>query len=122
MTSRRHTARTRPILIDDPNLTPEEHHLRDLMSDISEACYSAGWLSETEFDVWRLATEGGTWGRGDATELQEELAQIMALSRQLGRWIVWFDTKGSDHQAIDLDEWKRRYHEWRTAQPPGRLG
>jgi hypothetical protein len=105
------------MVIHDPNLTPEEHRLRDLLSDISEVCLFAGWYVDTEFEVWRLATEGGSWGRGDATLLREELAQAMALSRRLRRWIVWSPSEGSDHRAIDLDEWERRYQQWRAAAP-----
>ena len=77
------------MLVNDPSLTPEEQRLRDLMSEISEASYYACWMRDTEFEVWRLATEGGVWGRSTAAELQQALEMISALAQNLGKWIVW---------------------------------
>ena len=72
------------MLVNDPSLTPEEQCLRDLMCEISEASYYAGWMRDTEFEVWRLATEGGVWGRSTAAELQQALEVISALAQKLG--------------------------------------
>jgi hypothetical protein len=72
-------------LINDPALTPEEHHLRDLMSEISERCWYAGWMGNTEFQVWRLATEGGSWGVSTALELVGELEAVRTLAEELDR-------------------------------------
>lgn len=88
-------------MIVDPCLTPDQHRLRDLISDISETCWYAGWLSETEFDVWRLATEGGSWGRCSAAEIEGQVAEVMRLAKELGVW-----------------DWQVRYDAWkRTARP-----
>jgi hypothetical protein len=103
-------------LIKDPSLTPDEHTLRDRISDISEKCWSASWELGTEFEVWRLATEGGTWGRGSATELHADLVGLLDLARRLDRWIVWRSDDDTDHQAVDLREWERRYAVWRPDQ------
>jgi hypothetical protein len=86
------------------------------MSEITEASYYAGWMRDTEFEVWRLATEGGAWGRGTAAELQQALEEISALARKLRRWIVWRDGPGSDNRAISLAEWRRLYADWKAAQ------
>ena len=104
------------VLVNDPSLTPEEQCLRDLMSEISEASYYAGWMRDTEFEVWRLATEGGAWGRATAAELQQALKEISALAQKLGKWIAWRDGPGSDNQAISLAEWRRLYADWKAAQ------
>jgi hypothetical protein len=45
------------------------HQLADIVSELSESAYSAGWMVDSEFDVWRLASEGGIWGRIGAGEL-----------------------------------------------------
>jgi hypothetical protein len=103
-------------LVDDPRLTVDEQRLRDGISDISETCWYAGWLEESEFEVWRLSIEGGTWGRGSADELQAELRGLLALARQLNRWVVWAPSQNSDHEAVDLREWERRYVKWRSSR------
>lgn len=42
--------------------------LASLMSDLSEDCWCAGWLSGTEFALWELANAGGgLWGMGVVT-------------------------------------------------------
>jgi len=104
------------MLVNDPSLTAEEEGLRDLMSEISEASYDAGWMRDTEFEVWRLATEGGAWGRATAAELHRALEEISALAQKLGKWIVGGDAPGSDNQAISLAEWRRLYADWKAAQ------
>jgi hypothetical protein len=104
------------MLVNDPSLTPQEQRLRDLMSEISEASHSAGWMLDTEFEVWRLATEGGVWGRSTAAELQQLLEEASGLAQKLGKWIVWRDGPDSDTRAIDLAEWRRLYADWRATQ------
>ena len=105
-------------LINDPALTPEEHHLRDPMSEISERCWFAGWEDETEFEVWRLAAEGGSWGRSSAIELARELDVIRAFAEEIDRWIVWRtpETPSSDHEALVLVDWRERYAAWNASK------
>lgn len=103
-------------LIVDSCLSPEQHRLRDQISQVSEACLYAGWASETEFAVWRLATEGGSWGRCSATELKSQLNEIKALAHALGEWVVWSDRADCDNEPVDLAQWRIRYDEWRATQ------
>lgn len=105
-------------MINDPALTPEEHRLRDLMSEISERCWYAGWEGGTEYEVWRLATEGGRWGDSTALELARELEAIRTLAEELNRWIVWREPmqEGSDHEAMNLAAWRQRYEAWKTSR------
>lgn len=65
--------------------------------------------------VWRLATEGGTWGRCSATQVQRLLAGAPSLARSLGQWVVASDKPGCDSEPVDLVEWERRYATWRRA-------
>ena len=113
-------------LIEDPCLTAEEQHLYDLMSEISERSWYAGWLIGTEFEVWRLAHEGGTWGRGASSELGEDLREIRALSERLQRWIVRPDQprEGCDAESIPLTSWETMYDAWRSTwtSSPGSSG
>jgi hypothetical protein len=105
-------------LIFDPRLTPDAHRLRDLISDISERCYYAGWMTDTEFHVWRLSTTGGTWGVSSAEELRDQLAELMRLATQLDRWIVRTESEKSNNEAVSLAEWKWRYDDWKSIRPP----
>src|SRR6266540_3763096 len=60
------------------------------MSDISEDCWSAGWLGGTESDVpelCRRAVESGQpqrWGGGTVTP--EKALGLMYLAEQIGCW------------------------------------
>jgi hypothetical protein len=103
-------------LIDDPRLTPDEQRLRDGISDISERCRNAGWEHEAEFEVWRLAVEGGRWGRHSADELHPELGALVTRARRLDRWIAWRPEPNSEHDGVDLHEWERRYAHWRSGR------
>lgn len=105
-------------MIVDPCLTPDQHRLRDLISDMSETCWSAGWLEETEFDVWRLATEGGTWGRCSAAEIDAQLAEVITLSKELGVWVVWSGRPGCDNEPVPLSDWQVRYNAWKPTAGP----
>lgn len=100
------------MLIADPCLSPAQSHLRDLISEISEKCWFAGWMDGTEFEVWRLATAGGEWGRGSAAGLEAELREATALARDLGVWLVWSDRVDCDQEPIGLMEWRGRYDAW----------
>jgi hypothetical protein len=100
-------------LIADPCLSSSQLRLRDLISDVSEACYYAGWMSDPEFEVWRLLTEGGRWGHGRADELAPILREVATESERQRVWIVWSDRAGCDNEPIDLELWKARYASWR---------
>ncbi len=38
-------------------LTKSQRRLRDLMSSISERCYSAGWMDGTDFRLWQFVAD-----------------------------------------------------------------
>ena len=92
-------------------LTAEQFELAERISDVSEAAYCAAWMKGTEFAVWRLMQDGGTWGRVDSTRVAADLDAIRALVDRTGSWIVWEERDdGNDGQtALPLDEWFRRY-------------
>jgi hypothetical protein len=107
-------------LIHDPCLSPEQHELRDLISDVTEIAHYAGWLPDTEFEVWRLAIEGGSWGHcRSASEAQPTLGNALALARKLGVWIVWDETGlDCENRAVSLDDWQTRFDAWRGTHHP----
>lgn len=73
------------------------------MSEISEECWCARWLSS----LWFMLTEAGPehpWGMGHVSE--EDIANLKSLSEKCGGWICWED--GAGETWISLEDWKRR--------------
>lgn len=88
-------------------LNKAAEQLRDLMSDISERCWYAGWLEGTEFVLWGAVTGGArTWGHGTITE--EDIARLEALSEIAGGWIAWNDDR-DEEECVPMEEWLDRY-------------
>lgn len=101
-------------MIDHAPMEPMQLALAQLMSDLSEECWAAGWLSRTEYDIWALIHgERESWGMATAATLQEELAAIVAVAQACGSWIVWDKPVGT--RAIPLERWVERYVEWKEA-------
>lgn len=72
--------------------------LRQLMSDISEDCWCAGWLVGTEHDLWRLAGQGGgAWGQGSVSA--EQAVTLLQLAAALQEWPTYDDW-------VPLDQWR----------------
>lgn len=106
--------------IIDPvdKLSPDERKLYDLMSEISEDCYCAGWMMGNEFTLWNaLQTGDMNYGMGDID--RELLSQVAALSVKTGCWIVWRDNHtGPEYEHVDtwgpyaipLKEWNEIYN------------
>lgn len=84
--------------------------LARVMSDISERCYCAGWMRDTEYVLWHLAQQGGgDYGMWDVSAA--EAAHLTALSDLAGGWVVWDDPK-THEEWIALDEWEPRFQAW----------
>lgn len=92
---------------------PGGHPVRDLwaselallarmISDISEECYCSQWMTGAEFDVWRLATEGGEWGQGSADNLPQ-LAALRRFALHTGWWFIGYD------RPVPMAEWLVEY-------------
>ena len=92
------------------NLTCEQRALAEAMSEVSETAYCAGWMRDTEYDVWRLLHEGGTWGQANADSLAMELSVVRAALEWAGCWIVWDDEH--EEQPVSLDQWRPMYEAW----------
>ncbi len=85
--------------------------LAELMSEISEEGYCAGWMSMLEFDLWEIINGGNReYGRYEVT--QNDIDQLNSLSQECGRWIIFDDA--NDETAIDLKTWKKMYADQRN--------
>jgi len=78
--------------------------LQQIMSDISERCWCAGWMMGTEHALWRAIQtpdeEPFDWGQDEVTP--EERQQLRWLSEQCGGWWCNYD------RFLPLDEWKEQ--------------
>lgn len=88
------------------DLTPPQRVLADYMSELSELAYSAGWMENLEYSLWRSVETGPyRYGRLDLTAEQiEKLKQLSALCRG---WIC-FDAE-AEETFVPLERWKQIY-------------
>lgn len=80
--------------------------LAALMSEISEECYCAGWMSGLEFSLWAMV-QGGDRSYGMSEPSESEVAQLRALSERCGGWIRWEEDVGE--VFVPLHEWEQTY-------------
>lgn len=92
--------------------------LCDFMSQISEDCYCAGWLTSLEFELWACVMNGpvhkGNW---DIT--QSHIDRLRFLARRCGGWIIW-DTDAKHQTWIAIDEWLERYRRHVQGERPNK--
>ncbi len=81
-----------------------EWELAELMGDISEDCYCAGWMMGLEHALWAMVLGGPReYGMGEVTE--EQVARLKQLSDACGGWIVW--SEGDGETFVPLEEWEQ---------------
>jgi hypothetical protein len=61
-----------------------------VISELSEQAYSADWMREAEYDVWRLITEGGSWGHLTSEEVEPQLRRLLRLAASSGCWVIQY--------------------------------
>lgn len=89
-------------------MTNKQDKLYELMSDISEECYCAGWMTGNEFFLWSVINGGNRkYGMGVVTD--DQIQKLKSLSEELGGWIFWYDS-GSDSDKwgpkfITMEKW-----------------
>jgi hypothetical protein len=89
--------------------TPEElvrEALLQLMSDISEDCWCAGWLLDLEFFLWEAITTGKSdfgWGLSEP-----ELARLKHLHQMAGGWWIWAEDEKTN-RFVPTEEWLALY-------------
>ena len=87
--------------------------LADVMSEISENTYCAGWMSDLEFELWEALN------RADGTDVgyrltAGEIERLRQLSEMCGGWIVW--KSGRCQTFVPFTEWKSRFAAWSSRQ------
>jgi hypothetical protein len=80
--------------------------LAELMSNISEECYCAGWMMGLEYALWDMVLGGSRrYGQSEASEAQ--VTEMRRLSERAGGWVRWQDDVGE--VFVPLDEWVAEY-------------
>jgi hypothetical protein len=95
-------------------LTPKQQQLANLMSDISEECYYAGWMTGLEYNLWDAIVNGEKkYGHGQIT--QDYIVQLIQISKNCNSWI-YFDDE-TEETAVDFDKWQNIFQRVITCNP-----
>jgi hypothetical protein len=93
-------------MIAEQDMTDKQLELYELMSDISEDCYYAGWMMGLEYAIWGALQDGDRrYGAGEMDA--EQLEQCRALAKELDGWVIWYDDD-SDPE-LPIEEWGPRF-------------
>lgn len=69
-------------------LNEKQLELYDLMGDISQDCYCAGWYLGNEYHIWRALKSGDfRYGRGEMD--LSKLERCRTLAEEIDGWILW---------------------------------
>ena len=93
-------------------LTPTQRDLAELMSDISENAWRAGWMMGLEYELWQELTSA-TNSSVPPLATQEQLERLSQLSKACGGWIT-FDQEREELFVV-LAEWVTCYDKWRAS-------
>ena len=83
-------------------LSTEAEALKDYMSELSEAAYSAEWYTGLEYALWNAVVSGPRqFGRVEIDSVH--IRRLRDLSERCRGWIVF---EGRDHETwMPIDEW-----------------
>ena len=89
-------------MICEQDMTDQQRELYELMSDISEDCYCAGWMHGLEYAIWGALQDGDrSYGMSEMDAAQ--LERCRALAKELDGWVIWYDDD-NDAELPDLAE------------------
>lgn len=108
-------------MICEQDMTDQQRELYELMSDISEDCYCAGWMHGLEYAIWG-ALQGGDRRYGMSEMDAAKLERCRVLAKELDGWVIWYDDDDEDNDAVlPINEWGPRFvpmAEWLKMVPP----
>lgn len=88
------------------DLTPDQQELAIFMSDISEKCYYADWLSNLEYVLWEAVNSGERkYGHGFIS--QSDIDTLKTLAIKTNSWIIYDDD--TRETALDLITWTTKF-------------
>lgn len=96
------------------NKAETKRKLYELMEEISQECWCAGWLDSLSFDLWEIAYH---WNFADAIEYGQsnvtypQIIELLRLSKELGGWLI-YDEKNEDYSKDENDTRIVRVRKW----------
>jgi hypothetical protein len=87
-------------------LTKQQRALHNLMSDISEEAWCAGWMDGLEYALWHIMLHGPA-KYGWELISEQTIQQLRTLSEQAGCWIVFDDV--TQETAVPLAKWEQMF-------------
>ena len=100
----------------EPITTGFQIALAGFMSELSERCWYAGWMADTEYALWAIVNnaESDDWGPWDSvTKL--DCFTLGQLSAKCNGWIAWDDNKGE--VFVSMAEWLEMYKTHKFKEP-----
>ena len=88
------------------DLTIDQKILADFMSEISERCYSAGWMTNLEYVLWDTLTSGPR-KYGHDTISQSDIVELRKYSEKADSWIFFDDD--IDEIGLSISEWTSKF-------------
>jgi hypothetical protein len=88
------------------DLTLEQREFANLMMEISERCYYAGWIANLEYVLWH-AMKNGERKYGHDSITKSDIHLLAQISTILNTWIYMDDI--TEETAITLDKWEKKY-------------
>jgi len=86
-------------------LNSKQQELSDLMSDISERCYCAGWMSGCEYRLWAaIINPDDKRNYGESEISLNEVHRMKELSDEIGGWIYCSENDYIE-RFIPMNEW-----------------
>jgi len=98
------TAGHKNRIIRMTEFTEDQQALYDLMSDLSEEYFFAGWMCGTEDWLWRQLNEVAS---DNYSITDSEKQELEAAKNKVGSWVVWNDDI-DDPEFLTMEQWKER--------------
>lgn len=88
------------------HLTDTQWQLYDLMSQISEDCFCAGWADNCEYDIWQALQHTDPWAPNHPMS-PRLLRLCRKLSTEIDGWIYWVN----EPQFAPMARWQAMVEE-----------
>jgi len=88
------------------DLTTDQKILADLMSEISERCYSADWMADLEYVLWDAVTSGPR-KYGHDTISQSDISALKKCSDKANSWIFFDDD--TEETGLSISDWIQKF-------------
>jgi hypothetical protein len=78
--------------------------LLQLMGDISQRCWNAGWLVGLEFALWNMIVAGTPASYGDGEVSIDQIAELRRLHNACDGWWYW-DVEDDEERFVPTEQW-----------------